>query len=164
MVITLRGCSEKHAIEPCEPIGVTAVGGSDGACRILDDRDAVAIGEIGKRRQIGGQTELVDGHDCLRPLADRPLGRAWIEVVGAGVDVGEDRSGAALPHSIGGGDERHRRHDHLVACGDPAGEQRQVKRTGAVGDRDGLRRTDPLSKGLFELPERGGPGTPNLMR
>ena len=45
---------------------------------------------------------------------------AGIEVVGARVDVGEHRRGAALPDRVGGRDERHRGHDHLVARADAA--------------------------------------------
>ena len=49
---------------------------------------------------------------------DRALGGRRVEVVGARVDVGEDRRRAALPDRVGGGDERQRRHDHLVAGAD----------------------------------------------
>ena len=46
-------------------------------------------------------------------IARSAVGR--VEVVGARVDVGEDRRRAALPDRVGGGDERQRRDDHLVA-------------------------------------------------
>ena len=71
-----------------------------------------------KRVHVGRQPDLVHGHDRLRALGDRALGRRGVEVVGQRVDVGEDRRRAALPDRVGGGDERQRRDDDLVAGAD----------------------------------------------
>ena len=126
VVMTLRGCSEKQASGPSEPICAALVAGADRARRVLDERQAVALGELQEGVHVGRQADLVDRHDRLRARRDRALGGGRIEVVGARVDVREDRLRAAVPDGVGGRDERQRRHDHLVAGADAGDVQREL--------------------------------------
>ncbi len=84
-------------------------------------------------------------------LRDGALDGVRVEVVRARVDVGEDRRRAALPDGVGGGDERQRRHDHLVARTDARDVQRELQRGRAVRDGDGLGGADALRERGLEL-------------
>ena len=55
-----------------------------------------------------------------------------------GIDVGEHGRGAGVDHGLGGGDERHRRHDDLVAVADAERPQRQRQGVGAGADTGGV--------------------------
>ena len=56
-----------------------------------------------------------------------------IEVVGARVDVHEDRRGSEQGNGFHGGDEGERRGDHLVACAHAQRHQRDQQRIRAAG-------------------------------
>ena len=95
---------------------------------------------------------------------DRALGRDRVEVVGARVDVGEDRRRAALPDRVGGGDERQRRHDDLVARADAGRRRARAAAPWCSSSsrwrrpRRRARRTRP------RRPARAGPGRPSRTR
>ena len=59
-----------------------------------------------------------------------------------GVDVAPDRGRAEERDRLGGGEERERRDDDLVAGADAQRAQGEQQRVGAVGDADGVRRAD----------------------
>ena len=61
--------------------------------------------------------------------------KAGIHRPGDGIDVDEDRLGAAVQDGCGRGDERHRHRDHLIARPDVGREQRKVQRRGSAIDR-----------------------------
>ena len=64
---------------------------------------------------VGGPAGHVDGNDRPRAGRDRPLERGGVEVERALVDIGQDGRAARQRDGIGGRDERHVRHDDLVA-------------------------------------------------
>ena len=111
-----------------------------------------------------GQAELVDRHDRLGARGDGALGRLRVEVERARVDVGEDRRRAALPDRVGGRDERHRRHDHLVAGADA---RRRAARAAARSCSWRRRRPRPRRRARRTPPRtraRAGPGRPSRWR
>ena len=119
VVITLRGCSEKHG----ERRRASRSGGPCSARRSRTRRPRPARGRGARRAprnasMSAGRPSWCTGMIALVRLGDRALGRGRVEVEGPRVDVGEDRRRAALPDRVGGRDERHRRHDHLVAGAD----------------------------------------------
>ena len=165
VVMTLRGCSEKHASGPSEPIGRAAVRRADRAGRVLDERRAG-----GDRRARGmasmsaGSPSWCTGMIAFVRLGDRALRRRGVEVVGARVDVGEHRRGAALPHRVGGGDERQRRHDHLVAGADARDVERELQRGGAVASSRPPRRRRRARRRPPRTRARAGPARPSRRR
>ena len=87
-------------------------------------------------------------HDRLRAARDSfgdPLG---IEVERVRVDVGEDGSRADTGDRLGGGVERERRADHLVARADLERVQDEDDRVRAVADPDRLAHTE-VPRGLL---------------
>ena len=74
-----------------------------------------------------------------------------INVEGVQVQVGEDRRGIGLDDGRGRGQERIRRHDHLVALADAGRDQRQPQADGAVDDRHGMLGLMIFGKALLEL-------------
>ena len=79
------------------------------------------------------------------------LDRLRVEVVGARIDVGEHRRRAALPDGVRRGDERHRRHDHLVARADARDVERELQRGRAVRGRDGVGGADARRERRLEV-------------
>src|ERR1700712_4633806 len=125
--------------------------GADRAGGVLDDRQAVTVGEQGEGVHVGGQADLVHRHDRFGATGDRPLGGGRVEVAGGGIDVGEDRGPAALPDRVGGGDEGERGDDHLVAGADPGDVERELQGGRAVGRRDRLGGAHTGGEGALEL-------------
>jgi hypothetical protein len=119
--------------------------------RILDQRQASLPAQLAQRCQCGRVAAVVDGAHGLRAWRDAPLHVRGIdpEVVRAG-DVGQHRRCAAVAHRRGGGDERHRRHDDLVARPDAGGQVREVKRRGAARQRDRVRHAQHFRKRRLE--------------
>ena len=123
---------------------------ADGARGVLDELEPVALGQRDEGVHVRRQPDLVHGHDRLRALGDRALGRRGVEVVGQRVDVGEDRRRAALPDGVGRGDEGQRRDDDLVAGADARDVEREVQRGGAVGRGHRVGRAHALGVGGLE--------------
>ena len=163
VVITLRGCSEKHASGPSEPICAPLYSApiAQAASSTIATRGAGRARGTGPCRPAG---RLVDGHDRLRRGGDRALGGGRVEVVGARVDVGEDRLGAAVPDGVGGRDERQRRHDHLVARAHARDVQRERQRGRAAGRGHRLRGAHTRRERLLELRARAAPARPSPTR
>ncbi len=63
----------------------------------------------------------------------------WIHREGDGIDVDEHRLGAGVVDRRSRGDEGEWHGDDFVACADACGEQRQIKRVGAVVHADASR-------------------------
>ena len=61
--------------------------------------------------------------------------KAGFIVQETGIDVDEDRLGAAIKNRCGRGDERHRYCDHLIARTNAGREQRKMQRRGSAVDR-----------------------------
>jgi hypothetical protein len=110
--------------------------------RVLDQREAVPVGDLAERRQVGGLAAQVDGDDGPGALGDRRVDRGRVDVERCGIDVGEHRPGARAGNRLGGGIERVGRADHLVAGADHQPLEGQDQRVGAVRDRDRLGRAE----------------------
>ena len=100
-------------------------------------------GDRGDGVVVGRQAEQIDRDDGARLEAeafcrlDRAGAACGVDVEGVGIDVGEDRRGAAERDDFGGGAEGEGRTDHGVARADLPGHQSQAQRIGAAraGDR-----------------------------
>ncbi len=88
---------------------------------------------------------------------DRALGGSRVEVVGAWIDVGEDRLRATVPDGVGGRDEGQRRHDHLVAWPHARDVQRERKRCGAARRGNCLGGADTRGESPLECAHTRGP-------
>jgi hypothetical protein len=69
----------------------------------------------------------------------------------ASLDIDEDRGAARVVDGAGGGKERERRRDHLVAWREVKHLERQQERVGAAGAGDAMRHAGHLCKPLLEL-------------
>ena len=78
----------------------------------------------------------MDRDDRPRSRRDRRFDLRRVDVVGIGLDVDENRFGAGSPDRAGGGEERVRRRDHLIAGADTASHQRQEQRIRSRGAAD----------------------------
>ena len=93
----------------------------------------------------------VDGHDRPGLIRNRGLDGRGRYVHRVGIDVNEDRDSVRLHYRTCGGDERIRRHDHLVAGLDADGLQRNNQRNGAIGNADAVLCALILGELLLEL-------------
>ena len=84
------------------------------------------------------------------------VGGVEVQVVGAG-DVAEDRRRPRVPDRVRRGDEVERREDDLVARAAARGEQREVQRRGAVGDRERVLRARRTRRTPPRTPRPSGP-------
>ena len=110
------------------------VGGAERLRRVLDQRQAVAVGQLAERRQVDRLAEQVHDHDRSSAIGDRRLDGVRVEVERVGSDVDEHRDCADPGDGLSRREERVRRGDHLVAGAHPNRFQCQQQRVGAVGD------------------------------
>ena len=94
-------------------------------------------------------TVEVDGDDGPRARRDGPRDALGLEREGGGIDVDEHRRRPRHHDGRGGGDERERGRDHLVAGAHAHRGQREPKRVGARRDAD--RVSDPHVLGQILL-------------
>ena len=136
------------------------VAGSDRARRILDEYQAIAIGEVEEAIHVSRKTDLVNRHDCLCRWCQPSLDIAWVQVAGDRIDVGEDRRRAAMPDGVCSCDERQRWHDHLITGTYSGCMQSQMESRRAACRGHGFRRADPLREGKFKLLDAWSLGQP----
>ena len=157
VLITLRGWNEKQAMSPCGlPIrsqrAVPQDLAADCAGRILDDRQAVALGdrhhrgEVARHARPGARTRI-----AVVARRDRRLDQRRVDVAGGRIDVDEDRrrrrsSGSTLAVAM---------YEWLTVMtsspgADADGQQRQVQAGGAVRHGAGVRRADEGGELLLE--------------
>ena len=105
-------------MSPNVPTRRPAVAGAVRLGRVLDDAQAVLARDRDERLHVDGRAHQVDRDHAARARADRRLDGLGGEQVRVGVDVDELRRRAGQAHRLGGGDERVRRHDDLVARAD----------------------------------------------
>ena len=99
-----------EAADPSAPeLGAVRLAG------ILDDRQAVTVGDGHDRLDVGRQAEQVDRADRSRPGRDRRLDPAGVDVVRVGLDVDEDRRRAGGQDRADGRVEGVADRDDLVA-------------------------------------------------
>ena len=154
VVITLRGWKEKQASaqradgRPCSR--------ADRAGGVLDDRHAGGSRARG-RVHVGGHADLVHQHDRPRRVRWRDRAfrrRSRLQVPGS--TSAKTGVGAALPDRVGGGDERERRHDDLVAGADArAASSARCSAVVQVDTATRVRRADGLGERRLELATRG---------
>ena len=86
-----------------------------GLAGVLDDDQAVAVGDRLDHVHVGHEAEQVDRADRPGSRRDRRLDPLRVDQVRVGLDVDEDRRGARVQDRVGRGRERVRDGDDLVA-------------------------------------------------
>jgi hypothetical protein len=100
--------------------------------RVLDQEQAVGLGQRGERGEVARLAREVDRDDRAGARADQRRDRGRVEVAGDRIDVREPDTEPGLVRRRGGGREGDRRGDELVARRQAEPEVGQVQRRGAV--------------------------------
>ncbi len=116
---------------------------------ILDQRQAVAVGDRPQRRHVGRPAVQVDRQDAGGPGGDGRLDLLGIDVVGGRIHVDEHRGGAGMVDGVDGGDEGVGHRDDLVTGPDPHRPQDQLQGREARVDPDTV--ADPAVGGELLL-------------
>jgi hypothetical protein len=103
---------------------------------VLEQLEAMPVGDRAQWRHVGGLAVEMDGDDRARARADRRFDARGVDVAGGLVGLHRYRRRAGLAHREPGRDEGVRRNDHLVAGADAPGAQHEVQRVEAVADAD----------------------------
>ena len=117
---------------------------------VLDDREAVALGDRDERIHVGHEPVQVDRHDRLRPGRDGRLHEVGVHREVLGPDVHEDRAGARAQDDADGGVEAEADRDDLVARADAEAVQDRLLGEGPVGHEDGVADAAIGGPGLLE--------------
>ena len=131
--------------------GRAVVEGAAGQGGVLDDFEAVAVGERAQGFDIGRVTVQIDRQDGAGLASDEVFDLVDIDGVVIGRDVAQNGKRAALADGAGGGDIGIADGDDLVAGSDAAGAQRQQERDGAGVCGDGVTLPHFGSEGGFKL-------------
>jgi hypothetical protein len=115
------------------------VGGAGGAGGVLDEPQAVRVGDGLQLGVVGALAEHVDGHDTDRPIGDGSFDRSRVDGPGVRPDVGEDRPPAGVDHGVTGGREGVVGDDDLVPGAHAERGEGQVERGRAIADRQRVR-------------------------
>ena len=116
---------------------------------IVDDLEAVLVGNLLDNVGIDGLAVAVDGHDSGGLRGDGGLYLIWVETAGALLDIDEDGLDAVPPEGMGGGDEAIGGGDDLA--GDAQGLQGCDQGKGAVGEQAELGYLEVVSEGSLQL-------------
>ena len=136
---------------------VESVRGPDGMGRVLDQEEAVLVGQGSKPGQIRRHPGKVHGdHDLggvsvVATLFDLVRGQAQ----GVWVNVGKAGGPAAVGHAVGRGHEGNGRGDACVARADIKGQAGEVKGHGSVGHGHAVFGSGEVTQGLLEGLDRG---------
>ena len=130
-----------------------AVGRLERVGGVLDHRQA----ERPERVEVGRLAVEVHGEDRLRPLGDRLGDAGRVDVQRVVLHVDEDRRRAGVDDHVRGRRPGDRGRDHLVAGADAEGDEREVQRGRAGGEREHVLGLEVLGRAPLEL-GRGGPG------
>ena len=133
--------------EGTDVLAVDAGGVSLGA--VLEDPEAVLLGDLEDLRHVGRQPVEVHRHDRGSLVGDGGLDGDRIQVEGHRVDVGEDRLGAGQGDGVAGGGEGEGRDDHLVTLTNAGGQQTDVQGRGARVDGHAMDPVDDLGGELL---------------
>ena len=101
----LGGVEGEGAPGPEGAHGLAVDGGAVRLGAVLEDGQAVTLGDGEDLRHVGGQTVEVDHLDGRRAFGDGGLDTGGVEGEGHRVDVGEDRHGTTDGHRVAGGGE-----------------------------------------------------------
>ena len=122
---------------------------------ILEEHQAVSLGDRGKSHHVGRMSVKVNRHDRLGARSDRRLDRGRIECEVVEFDVGEDRGCARQADRVRGRSEAERRHDDLVAGADADGEEGKVQRGRARVDGDAVASVDERENSVSKAATSG---------
>ena len=122
-----------------------------GLAGVLDDGQAVPVGDGRDRVHVGRQAEQVDRADRAGPRRDRRLDPRGVDVVGVGLDVDEDGRRPGGQDRADGRVERVADGDDLVARPEAEALEDAHQRDGAVADRDRVLRADEGREALLQL-------------
>src|SRR5207249_11966405 len=159
------------AADPERPRGTALVRAAERLGRVLDDGQAMALGERDERVEVHRVPEQVDRDDRREPPSRGPVARAVraalalafeetadlvdVELPAIGRDVDEDGVGPAVADRVRGGDEGEVGDDDQVVAADSRREERDVQGGRAALHRDGVRGAHRLGeRGLESLHER----------
>ena len=109
----------------------SAVIGAEGQGAVLDHGDATGFGQGGYRIHVAGQAQVMDRHDGLGALRNRPRDGRRADIAGLTLDIDEDGPRAAMLDHMAGGDMGLGRHDDLVPRPNPMGQQGKMQGRGA---------------------------------
>ena len=124
---------------------------------VLDDGDAVPIGDRPDHVHVGGQAEEVDGADGPGPRRDGGLDARGVDDVRVRLDVDEDRRGAGVQDPADRRVERMPDRDDLIARPEAEALEDAHERDRAVAHGDGVLRAAEGGPALLEF---GGPPAP----
>src|SRR5262249_26531720 len=111
--------------------GPAAPGAAEGLGGVLDDAEAVLLGDGVEAVAGPGQAGEVGQDDGAGGGRDGGLDAAEVEVARHGVDVDEHGPGADLEDDVGGGDPGERGGDDLVAGADAGDAEGDLEGAGA---------------------------------
>lgn len=102
-------------------------------CRGIFNHDEIVFAcNVMNRVNICGETDLMHGHDGAHARRNFFFQQLRIDVVGARVNINENRRGARVQNAVGGGNETVGRDQHFVAGTDAQRNEREMQRGGAV--------------------------------
>ena len=127
------------------------VGRAEGLGAVLDERDAVTVGDRLELVDPGRAAEHVDDQDAGRARRDLRLDVGRIEIEGL-VDLGQDRRRARVHDRGDRGDVREARDDDLVAGADAQAEERDPQRGRAAAvEGERVLHAGQLGDGLLDV-------------
>ncbi len=100
----------------------------DGVCAILDQLEMMAAGDLADGIHLAGAASKVHRQQCASAWRDLSLNLSRINIEGAGIDVGQDRSAPSVQNGIHRGAEGHRRRNDLVSGFDSRSQNAQMQR------------------------------------
>ena len=118
---------------------------------VLDDRQPVAVGDRRQAVHVGHLLAQVHRHDGARARRDRGLDGIGVDRPALRFHVHDHRQRSGCDRGVGGGGERQRRHDHLVAPADPERLQRHLHGDRPVHHHDSVGRALVVGEPRREL-------------
>ena len=120
--------------------------GAVGMGAVFDDDQVVLLGQGQDGVHVGHLVSQVDEDDGTRAGGERFLGGFWIEAVGEGINIDDDRDGAGSHGGSSGGLEGVGGDDDLIAPADIGSAAGHFHGDGAVDHRDGVAAALQLGK------------------
>ena len=103
---------------------------------IFNHSQTVAPRKLHDRIEVGGLAKKMNRNDGLCSWRQCALERRRIHRIGPLIDIDKDRCGAAKTDRLGGCDKGAGDGDDFVPLPNPAGQQSQPERIGAIADAD----------------------------
>lgn len=122
---------------------------AEGMSGIVDDFEAVFIGDGLDAHSIAGGAVNMHGHDGGGLRGDGGFYLVRVKVAGDGIDIHKDRFDSIPPEGVGGGHEAVGRGDDLAR--DAQGLQRGNERQGAIREQADIGHAQVVGQGLFQL-------------